>query len=171
MTESMTVADVLADAFSRIQQLVSHTVGGLTAEQLAYRPNPDANSIGWLIWHLTRIQDDHIADAAGTEQVWTSEGWCERLGLPFDAGDTGDGHGPEQVAAVRIDQPEQLIGYHDAVYQRTSRFVAGLTEQSLTRVVDTNWDPPVTLGVRLVSVLGDDWQHVGQAGYLRGLLD
>jgi uncharacterized damage-inducible protein DinB len=171
MMESLTAADLLSDAFGRIQQLVSRTVAALTAEQLAYRPNPEANSIGWLIWHLTRIQDDHIADAAGSEQVWTAGGWYDRLGLPFDAGDTGYGHGPEQVGAVRISEPEQLLGYHDAVYQRTSEFVAGLDEKELARVVDASWDPPVTLGVRLVSVLGDDWQHVGQAAYIRGLLD
>ena len=171
MTESMTVADLLTDAFGRIQQLVTSTVTGLTGDQLAFRPGPEANSIGWLVWHLTRIQDDHIAEAAGTEQVWTARGWHDRLGLSLDAADTGYGHGPEQVAAVRISQPELLIGYHDAVYQRTTEFVAGLTEAELGRVVDEAWDPPVTLGVRLVSVLGDDWQHVGQAAYVKGLLD
>jgi hypothetical protein len=171
MTESMTVSELLADAFGRIQQLVTSTVTGLSTEELAYRPKAEANSIGWLIWHLTRIQDDHIADAAGTEQVWTAQGWHDRLGLPFDATDTGYGHGAEQVAAVEISQPEQLIGYHDAVYQQTLRYVEGLTETELARVVDERWDPPVTLGVRLISVLGDDWQHAGQAAYLKGLLD
>lgn len=171
MTESMTVAELLLDAFGRIRHLVTSTVTGLSCEQLAYRPNPEANSIGWLIWHLTRIQDDHIADAAGTEQMWTARDWHDRLGLPFDAADTGYGHGPEQVAAVQIRQPELLIGYHDSVYQRTCEVVAGLTEAELGRVVDESWDPPVTLGFRLVSVLGDDWQHVGQAAYLKGLLD
>jgi len=171
MTETTTAADLLSDAFGRIQQLVTRTVDALNPEQLAYRPNPEANSIGWLIWHLTRIQDDHIADVAGSEQVWTAGGWYDRFGLPFDAGDTGYGHGSEQVAAVRIDDPELLSGYHDAVYQRTAEYVCSLTEQELARVVDKDWDPPVTLGVRLVSVLGDGWQHIGQAAYLRGLLD
>jgi hypothetical protein len=171
MTESMTASDLLADAFGRIQQLVTGTVTGLSAAELSYRPKAEANSIGWLIWHLTRIQDDHIADAAGAEQVWTAQGWHDRLGLPFDAGDTGYGHGPEQVSAVEIGRPELLIGYHDAVYQQSLRFVSGLTETDLARVVDDRWDPPVTLGVRLVSVLGDDWQHAGQAAYLKGLLD
>jgi hypothetical protein len=171
MSESMTVSEVLADAFGRIQQLVTSTVAGLTTEELSYRPKAEANSIGWLIWHLIRIQDDHIADAAGTEQVWTAQGWHDRLGLPFDATDTGYGPGSEQVAAVEIGEPEQLIGYSDAVYQQTVRFVGGLTEADLGRVVDERWDPPVTLGVRLVSVLGDDWQHDGQAAYLKGLLD
>ena len=166
----MTSTDLLTDAFSRIQELVTTVVTGLSAEDLAYQPNPDANSIGWLIWHLVRIQDDHVADAAGHEQVWTTGGWHDRLGLPFDADDTGYGHGPEQVAAVQISDPELLIGYSDAVCQRTAEFVAGLSETDLARVVDERWDPPVTLAVRLVSVLGDDWQHAGQAAYLKGLL-
>jgi hypothetical protein len=166
----MIVSDVLIDAFGRVQQLVRRTVGGLSAEQLSHQLNPDANSIGWLIWHLTRIQDDHVADAADSDQVWTGGGWYDRLGLPFDASDTGYGHSAEQVAAVRIAEPELLVAYHDAVANRTVDYVSGLTEADLDRVVDEAWDPPVTLGVRLVSVLSDDLQHVGQAGYLRGLL-
>ncbi|HEX2901878.1 MAG TPA: DinB family protein [Jatrophihabitans sp.] len=170
MSDSTGAADLLTDAFSRIQQLTTSVVTGLSSEQLAYQPKPGANSIGWLVWHLIRIQDDHVADAAGTEQVWTAQGWHDRLGLPFDAADTGYGHGPEQVAAVVIADPELLIGYADAVCQRTAEFVGGLSATQLSRVVDERWDPPVTLGVRLVSVLGDDWQHLGQAGYLKGLL-
>lgn len=170
MPDSINAPDLLTDAYSRIQKLVTSVVTGLSSEDLAYQPNPEANSIGWLIWHLLRIQDDHVADAAGSEQVWTAQGWHDRLGLPFGADDTGYGHSPEQVAAVVIGNPELLIGYGDAVAQRTAEFVAGLSEADLARVVDEHWDPPVTLGVRLVSVLGDDWQHIGQAAYLKGLL-
>lgn len=170
MADSVNASALLTDAFSRIQQLVTTVVTGLSPDQLAYQPAAEANSIGWLVWHLLRIQDDHVADAAGSEQVWTAGGWRDRLGLPFDADDTGFGHGPEQVAAVRIAEPELLIGYSDAVHHRTAEFVSGLTEPELARVVDERWDPPVTLAVRLVSVLGDDWQHVGQAAYLKGLL-
>ena len=170
MPETITAADLLTDAFGRIQRLVTTIVTGLSTEDLQYRPSPDANSIGWLIWHLLRIQDDHVADAAGQEQVWIAQGWHDRLGLPFDAFDTGYGHSPEQVAAVVIEAPELLIGYSDAVCRRTAEFVAGLTEGELARVVDEHWDPPVTLSARLVSVLGDDWQHAGQAAYLKGLL-
>jgi uncharacterized damage-inducible protein DinB len=56
------------------------------------------------------------------------------------------------------------------VHARSAEFLRGLSDEDLDRVVDTNWDPPVTLGVRLVSVLSDDFQHLGQAAYLRGLL-
>lgn len=169
MSHAMTVADVLGDAFSRVREVVTSTVDGLSTEQLQYRPGHEANSIGWLIWHLTRVQDDHIAEAAGLEQVWTAQGFHERFGLPFDTAATGYGQSADEVAAVRV-SAELLIAYHDAVHQQTSRFVAGLTDAELARIVDERWDPPVTLGVRLVSVISDDLQHAGQAGYLRGQL-
>jgi len=165
----MTTAELLRDAFERIHELVHHSVDGLTGDQLCYRPDKDANSIAWLIWHLTRIQDDHVAGVADTEQMWTSDGWFNRFGLDVDPEETGYGHGADDVAKVTVTSGELLIGYHDAVFQATTRFVSTLTDPELSRVVDERWDPPVTLGVRLVSVVSDDLQHVGQAAYLRGL--
>ena len=166
----MTVAQLLVDGFDRIRQVVRQTVTDLSPEQLAFAPAPGTNSIGWLVWHLTRIQDDHVAEVADTEQVWTSGGWFERFGLPLDRTDTGYGHRPEQVSAVRVPSAQLLLDYHQAVFEQSRRYLAGLSESDLARVVDESWDPPVTLGVRLVSVLCDDLQHAGQAGYLTGLL-
>jgi hypothetical protein len=165
----MTIGDLLADAFSRIRGVVQDVTGGLTEEQLAFRPAGQGNSIAWLVWHLTRIQDDHVAQVAGTEQAWTADGWSARFALPYRPGDTGYGHSSEQVAACRA--PAGLLtGYHDAVFRHTVGYVQGLTGDSLDRVVDRAWDPPVTLGVRLVSVVSDDLQHAGQAAYLHGLV-
>lgn len=166
----MTVAELLADGFSRVHGVVHEVVDGLSADQLAYRPQPEANSIGWLIWHLTRVQDDHVADVAGTEQSWLTDGWAGRFGLPFDDRATGWSHTSEEVGAFRVAEGGLLTGYHDAVYAKTLAFVRTLTESDLDRIVDTRWDPPVTLGVRLVSVIDDDAQHAGQAAYLRGLI-
>ena len=167
----MTQADVLRDAFGRIHQGVHQVLDGLSASQLDFRPDPEANSIAWLVWHLTRIQDDHVAGVAGTEQVWTAAGWHGRLALPFDAAETGYGHGTDQVAAVHVDDPELLAGYHDEVFEATGRFLATVGPEDLERVVDRAWDPPVTLGVRLVSVVADDLEHAGQAAYVRGLAE
>jgi uncharacterized protein DUF664 len=165
----MTTADLLADALGRIREVVDEVTAGLTGGQLAYRPDPAANSIAWLVWHLTRIQDDHIADVAGTEQVWTAGGWARRFGLPFDEAATGWSQTPTEVAAVRA--PAGLLtGYHDAVHERSAEFVLALTDADLDRIVDERWVPPVTLGVRLVSVVADNLQHAGQAAYLRGLV-
>ncbi|NDU77221.1 DUF664 domain-containing protein [Actinomadura sp. DSM 109109] len=165
----MTSAELLTDAFDRIREVVHGAVGGLGGAELAHRPAEGANSIAWLVWHLTRIQDDHVAGVAGTEQVWTRDGWADRFGLPFDAADTGYGHAPDDVAAVRAEAAD-LLGYHDAVHDRTVRYVSALTDADLPRIVDRAWDPPVTLAVRLISVVSDDLQHAGQAAYVRGLL-
>ncbi|HEX3813623.1 MAG TPA: DUF664 domain-containing protein [Mycobacteriales bacterium] len=166
----MLSADLLIDAFGRIRGVVERAVAGLTADQLSYRADAEANSIAWLVWHLTRVQDDHIADAAGIEQVWTAQGWADRFGLPFDVSATGYGHGTPDVAAVRV-SADLLTGYLDAVHEQTVRYVKGLGDADFDRVVDTNWDPPVTLGVRLVSVISDDLQHAGQAAFVRGLAE
>ncbi|MER5636089.1 DUF664 domain-containing protein [Kitasatospora sp. NPDC002227] len=166
----MKCAELLADAFGRVREAVHDVVEGLDEEQLAARLDPEANSIGWLVWHLTRVQDDHVADAAGIEQVWTGQGWYERWGLPFAARATGYGHRPRDVAAVRPGSPALLTGYYDAVHEQTLGFVQGLSGSSLDRIVDENWTPSVSLGVRLVSVLAEDLQHVGQAAFVRGVL-
>lgn len=165
----MTGIELLADAFGRVRDAVRAAVDGLTAEALTYRVDDGANTIAWLVWHLSRVQDDHVADAAGSGQVWTEQGWVERFGLPFDRLATGFGQDADEVGAVRVQGPELLSGYHDAVCERTLSYVSGLGPDDLDRVVDPGWDPPVTLGVRLVSVVADDLQHVGQAALLRGV--
>jgi hypothetical protein len=162
---------LLIDAYGRIRQVVHRVVGGLTPTQLAFRLDDEANSIAWLVWHLTRIQDDHIADVADTEQVYTSSGWADRFALPFDNSATGYGHSSDDVAAVRVDSGELLVGYHDAVYEETLRFLESLADGDFARIVDESWDPPVTLGVRLVSVISDGLQHAGQAALVRGIIE
>jgi Protein of unknown function (DUF664) len=166
----MTSSELLADAFGRIGATVHAVIKGLPPEGLSYRIDDEANSIEWLIWHLSRVQDDHVAHVAGTEQVWTAAGWAERFGLPLPVEDIGYGHRSDQVALV-VASPEDLLGYYDAVEQVTLAYVRGLSDQDLDRIVDERWDPPVTLGVRLVSVIGDDIAHAGQAAYVRGILE
>ncbi|GAB3617666.1 DUF664 domain-containing protein [Okibacterium endophyticum] len=166
----MKSTDVLADAFARVSDAVHVATRGLDAGELNARVDADANSIAWLIWHLTRVQDDHVADAAGTEQLYTAEGWADRFGLPFSDDETGYGHGSDDVAAVQVDSPDLLLGYFDAVHEFTTHFVSTLDDDDLDRIVDTSWTPAVTLGVRLMSVISDDLQHAGQAAFVRGML-
>lgn len=166
----MEAADLLVDAFGRVRSTVHAAVKGLTGDQLATRLDPEANTIAWLIWHLARVQDDHVADVAGVEQVYVAEGWAERFAFPFAATDIGYGHSSTDVAAVRVDDPALLVDYYDRVEDQTLQYLRGLTGADLDRVVDAAWDPPVTLAVRLVSVVNDDMQHAGQAGFIRGVL-
>jgi hypothetical protein len=165
-------AEVLADGFARIRETVADVLSGLTPDQLTFRIDADANPIGWLVWHLTRVQDDHVAKAFGAVQVWSSGGWAKRFGLPESTMETGYGHTTEQVAAVASATASMslLAGYHEETYTQTARLVSAVADADLDRVVDTRWSPPVTLGVRLVSVLNDDMMHVGQATYAHGIV-
>lgn len=165
-----TSADLLIDAFGRIRGIVHRVVGDLDRAQLAFRADADANSIAWLIWHLTRTEDDHMSEVANHDQAWTSAGWAERFALPFDASAIGYGHSSAEVAAVQADG-ELLTGYHDEVHNQTIEYLQTVTDDDLDRVIDNSWDPPVTLGVRLVSVVSDGLQHAGQAAFVRGILE
>ena len=165
----MDITELVIDAFERVRAAVHRATADLTSEALALRPDPEANSIAWLIWHLTRIQDDHVSDLSGTDQLWTSAGWHERFGLPFPESATGYGQSSDEVAAVRLESDELLLGYYDAVHEKTLAYVRALSSDDFDTIVDTSWNPPVTLGVRLTSVIADDLQHAGQAAYVRGL--
>ena len=164
----MTSAEVLTDAFGRVRDGVHRAVEGLSAAQLAARLDEAANSIAWLCWHLSRVEDDHLADAFGTEQVWPA--FHDAFGLPFGVLETGYGHSSREVAQVRVASGDLLTRYHDAVHEQTVRLVSGVADADLSRIVDERWDPPVTLGVRLVSVISDGLEHAGQAAFVRGIL-
>jgi uncharacterized damage-inducible protein DinB len=170
-TVGMTSIDLLLDAFARIRRGVEEAILALKPDQLAFRPDRGANPIGWLVWHLARVQDDHIAGLAHTEQVWATGQWAERFGLPPGTRETGYGHDSDQVAAVKPESAEVLLAYYDAVHEKTTRFVRTLTDEDFSRIVDDSWDPAVTLAVRLVSVISDNLQHAGQAAYVKGIIE
>lgn len=159
---------MLFDAFGRIRGEVGRVLSGAPEDLLFYRPDPDANSVAWLIWHLTRVMDDHVCEIAGREQVWIADGWAERFGLPFPVSETGYGHSSERVGQVRA-SADLLGGYHDAVQEACTAYLESFDPTELDRIIDTRWDPPVSVGVRLVSVISDCLQHVGQAAYVKGM--
>jgi uncharacterized damage-inducible protein DinB len=163
--------ELLKDAFTRVRELVHTAATGIDSAKLTYRPEPGANSIAWLVWHLTRIQDDHVSEIAGLEQAWVTDGWAQKFGMEPDPENDGRGHGPEQVAAIAPDDPELLIAHHNAVSDRTFRYLETVDASELDRIIDYSYDPPVSVGVRLVSVISDNIQHAGQARYLRGIVD
>ncbi len=164
-----TINDILADSLSRVRENVHDVLGRLDDAELVAEPAPGANTIAWLVWHLTRVLDGHLAELIGRPEVWTDGGWSGRFALPFDDDASGYGMTPEQVRQVRA-SGELLKGYFDATYEMAEGVVRGLGDDDWDRVVDERWDPPVTLAVRLVSVVDDAAQHVGQAGYAAGIL-
>jgi uncharacterized damage-inducible protein DinB len=165
----MEPTDLLIDAFGRVRDHTRGVADGLDEAALTWRPDDEANHVGWLLWHLTRVQDDHLAEIAGREQVWREGGWHERFGLAEGDDDIGYGHTPEQVAAVRPESATACVEYQAATAARTIEILEGLGREGLERIIDTSFDPPVTVAARLVSVVGDTMAHLGQAGYVRGL--
>jgi hypothetical protein len=160
---------LLRDAFTRLIEHVDELTDGLTDEVATYRPTGKANSIAWLVWHSARVQDLQITDLAGVEQLWTRDGWVDRFGLDLPRNDFGFGHTAEQVANVRA-PAELLAGYYRGVHQLTLDYIGGVSAADLVRVIDSNWDPPVTASARLVSTIDDCAQHLGQAAYVRGIV-
>lgn len=162
-------SEVLIDEFERIRDAVYPAVSGLSVEELAYRPDSQSNSIAWLMWHLTRVQDQAVSALSGTEPVWLANGWFERFALPLDPSDTGYGHDPETVGTV-TSSAAPLLDYFEDVHQHTVSWVRSLDGTALSRVLDQASLPPATVESRLVGVIVDDLQHAGQAAYVRGLV-
>lgn len=167
-TSTSAAQNLLIDAFGRIAEQVAKVTDGLRDDEAIWRPDPDANPVAWLLWHLARVQDDHIAGLAAVEQAWTAQKWFDRFDLPFDAGATGYAADPQDVGRVQATAAD-LAGYHADVHALTSAYLGGLTTDELDRVVDENWDPPVTASARIVSVINDCTDHVGQAEYVLGM--
>lgn len=156
------------DSFQRIADQVVAVTDGLQPDEAVWRPDAEANSVAWLLWHLARVQDDHLAGLGAVEQAWTAQKWFERFDLPFDAQAIGYGDSSADVAQVRTTASD-LAGYHADVHVLTARYLEALTTGELERVVDENWDPPVTASARIVSVLNDCLHHLGQAEYVLGM--
>ena len=166
--QHMNSSELLADALGRINGTLHRTIEPLDPEALSFRPHEHSNSIAWLAWHLTRVHDDHVSEIAGRGQAWVEDGWAEKFGMDPDPHAQGTGDTPDDVAAIRADG-DLLLGYADAVLARTNEYLENVTDEELDRIIDTSYDPPVSVGVRLVSVISDNTQHAGQAAYVRGL--
>lgn len=167
-TDVAAAQELLRDAFTRLIEHVDELTEGLTDDESSYRPSPNANSIAWLLWHSARVQDIQVAHLAGVEQVWVKDGWVAQFGLDLPRNDTGYGHSPEDVAKVQA-PADLLAGYYHDVHKLTLEYIASLTSDELPRIVDTSWDPPVTASMRLVSIIDDCAQHLGQAAYVLGI--
>lgn len=173
MTSSQTdpAKSLLLDGFGRVLEGVPAVVDGLSNDELLWRPDRDANSVAWLLWHLARQADLQIAGLAQTDPVWKEGGWLERFALPYDPESIGYGMSSAQVGEFTITDPGLFAGYQSAVHDRTLSLIDALTGDDYDTVIDDRWDPPVTIAVRIVSVLDDAIKHLGQAEYVKGLIE
>lgn len=166
----METHDFLSGAYGGILRTLEYTLEGLNGEDLNWQPNPDCNSIGWLVWHLTRWQDFQISSFMGEEQLWIKDGWHKKFGRPADPKDAGMGAKPADLATFISPDARTLLGYHKAVLERSQKYFPTLKKTDLDKVVEgTPFKPPPTRGMMLIGTLSDGLQHAGQAAYVRGL--
>ena len=145
---------------------------GLTVDELNQQPGPDCNSIGWLAWHLTRSHDRNMSEIVGKEQLWIRDKWYARFNRAPDPAETGVGHSSEDATAFRSPDSKTILEYHHAVLERIKDYVSNtLSETELKRESKSPTLGTVgTVRRRLVGVISEGFQHVGQAAYVRGLL-
>ena len=166
----MDARDVLREAASRPAAEAKALVNTLPEGALNAHAGGHTNSIAWLLWHSGRQMDAQLAQLNGEPQVWHSQGFESRSNLG-ELGDTvGYGHTAEQARAIVVEDAALLVEYLGAATAALSEYIAGLSEADLDDVIDTSWTPHVTRGVRLVSMIDDAAQHVGQAAYAAGIL-
>ena len=161
--------DILTDGYNRVPEYVGRILDGLTYDDMKWMPSKDSNPIGWSIWHGIRGMDAQIASLAGTEQLYIKDGWARKFNRPADAGDTGFGDGPAEVAAFEPPDASVLLGYTEASVKRAIEYMNTLTSKDLDRELGGHWTPPPTVGVRLVSIMEDAVIHAAEAAYARGL--
>lgn len=164
-------AEMIADSLGRIAGSLERGLQGISRETLHRIPSNATNSIAWLAWHLTRVQDDHVMQLAGRPVAWVEESWHELFGMSAE-NDFGFGWAPSRAAEFNADSCKLLLDYHQAVLERSLAYLGTVLPEDLDRVLDEpQWNPRPTVGVRLVSLVNDNTQHVGQIMYLRGLFD
>ena len=164
-TEHIDLNRFIVDRLDASYLWIERLRDGITDEQFYYQPTADSNSIAWLVWHLSRWRDRTSAIVSGEIQIWTSEGWSQRFGIPEER--TGLGDTPEQVAGFRADR--DLVLSSDAAHRTIVDRILKLSAEQLEETVKGLPGEPRSGWRVLAGVIGDSTEHVGQINYLRGM--
>ncbi|MCT1996616.1 DinB family protein [Brachybacterium muris] len=165
----MNALEILRDAATRPRDAAHQLVDRLDPSVLGAHPGGHDNSVAWLLWHTAREIDAQVAHLGDQEPVWTSQGFRERFSLGEAADDIGYGHTPEQARSIVCNDAELLLDHLNAATDALLGYLGTLEESDLDQVIDSSYDPPVTRGARLVSIIDDAAQHLGQAAYIAGM--
>lgn len=166
----MRAIEILKDAAGRPAEAVERLRGQITPHNLNAHIGEQDNSVAWLLWHIGREIDAQTAALSGQSEVWASGGFAQRTGLGKAGAEIGYGQTPEQARAVVVPDAAPLLEYVASASSALIAYLRTLTDEDLDYVVDSSWDPPVTRGARIVSIIDDAAQHVGQAAYALGAL-
>ncbi len=163
---------LVLDSFQRQAQELEVVVKGLTEDDLNRQPAPDCNSIGWLIWHTLRSLDRNMSEVMGEEQLWIKDKWHVKFNRAADPTETGYGHTAKQAKEFKSPSVKVILDYQKALMNYVENYINNrLTENDLAR----EYTSPTFKDKRVVesTIVGQFWHgmhHVGQAGYVRGLL-
>jgi len=162
-------ADLIIDALGRINETLHAELADITPDELAADPQP---SVGWLTWHLIRVQDSQICTVSDRTQAWIEDGWHKKFNMAPEPRDYGPAHTHTHAQAKSLGaDTATLLAYHGAVFGRSVAYLDSLSDADLERVLDDpRYDPRPTVGVRLVSVVDDNMQHAGQVIFQKACL-
>jgi hypothetical protein len=166
----MPISDFILDMLDRMQQAVMEAVDSLSREELAWRPEPEANPIGFILWHQLRCEDAFVQGLIQRKtQVWVTEKWYQKLNLPENPMDNGYGYTAEQVAVFPILELSDLSGYAEAVRSRTLEYLKGVPPDKFDEVIQAGVFKGLAISKVFSLLLCEITQHIGQIAYLRGL--
>ncbi len=165
----MSTTTLYADAIRRSDADLHRALDDLSTEELKKQPaGQESNPIGWLVWHLTRTRDNISASIVGDTPIWETGDWGARFGMDGEV----PRFAPEEVHLFDPKDYETLVGYFDAVAEKSLEIVEALPEEDMGRLVQSTIPgrPAQPITSRLAVILNDNIQHVGQIAYLRGLI-
>ena len=164
----MTLNDFIEDAFRVEHEFLMEAVQDLTSEELAWRPGPEANPMGWILWHMLRVEDMWFQFFIQRQtEIWEKDGWNEKFGMPTR--DNGFGHTQEQVDNFPVLDLAELLRYGDSVRAETLAYLKGLLPEDFD-VVPREQRPEMSVGAIFRQVIGEVYQHQGHIAYLKGLV-
>ncbi|MCJ7743767.1 MAG: DinB family protein [Dehalococcoidales bacterium] len=164
----MEMKDFIKGALDRAKQGTTRAVDGLSHNELIWRPGPECNSIGLILFHQTRFEDSFVQGRiVGNPQVWESDKWYEKFNMP--ASESGSGYTAEQLAAFRVPELKDLLGYADAVRAKTLEYLKSAPNNEFDRVINMPRFGDVAVGALLALVIVHMAQHAGEIAYLRGV--
>ena len=164
----MELTDFIQAALQGTQRGVKRATDGLTPHELVWRPGPEANSIGVILFHMARSEDTFLqATIQHKTTVWESEKWHETLNIA--ATDSGARYTTEQVSVFKVPELKEHLAYADSVRAKTNEYLKELTPAKCDQKVSWGTTGESTVGSLLALVVNHSAQHVGEMSYLRGL--
>ena len=165
----MSATETALSALERNWGMVDRALEDVDDAVLGTQPNSQSNSMGWLLWHMTRIVDRFVHTWCQDDpQLWVKGGWSDKFGLEDDVNNKGQGWTEEQVAAWQLPTKNLLVGYYDAVKTAAREYIQSLSASDLERQLTLPPRPTASVGSFLGVMVYDNCVHGGQIAYLRG---